>query len=172
MASINIDNYDIDTEALRLVELLQGVLERVESVFVSHGVPLPPRRYWTVGVPAVDCEQLTVSFVDGYLGAPGDQAALPLRCNVPRSVNMSIEISRPVPVVGQNGSTPTAQVIQDASRIALVDSWVLLTAINLLDVWDTDLGAFGGPGVIATVQISGVEGGYMVTSMRVTMAVP
>jgi hypothetical protein len=85
---------------------------------------------------------------------------------------MSIELSRPVPVVGQNGQTPSAQVIQDASRIALVDSWVLLTAINLLDVWDEDLGAFSGPGVIATVQISGVEGGYMVTSMRVTMAVP
>jgi hypothetical protein len=85
---------------------------------------------------------------------------------------MMVEIARPVPVVGTNGQAPSGEIIQNASQIALIDSWALLTSINSLDVWDEDLGTFGGPGVIASVQISGVEGGYMVTSMRVTMAVP
>lgn len=172
MPSINIENYDIDSESLRLRDLMQGVLDRVESVLTSLAIPLPSRRYFTVGVPVVDCEQLTVSFVEGYLGAPGDQASSPMRCNVPRSVTMMVEIARPVPVVGQNGQAPSAQLIQNSSQIALVDSWALLTSINLLDVWDDELGTFAGPGVIATVQIGGVEGGYMVSSMRVTMAVP
>jgi hypothetical protein len=172
MPSVQVANYDIDAEALNLRDLLSGVLERVESVYTSFGVPLPTRRYYTIGQPVIDCEQLTVSFLQGYLGPPGDQASGPQRCNMPRTAVMSVDISRPIPVIGQNGGTPTAELIQGASDIALVDAWVLLQSLNQFDYWDEDLGSLSGPGVIATVEIGAVQGGYVVTTLSLTMAIP
>jgi hypothetical protein len=172
MPTVKIADFDIDDEALHLRDLMAGVLSRVESVFVSYGVPLPSRRYWTIGQPVMDCEQLTVSFINGYLGAPGDQIGTPNKCNVPRTATMLVEVSRPIPVVGQGGRAPSPEAIQTGSEMALVDSWILLQSINLLDYWDEDLGAMSGPGVIATVEVGAVQGGFVVTSMSVTMAVP
>ena len=53
----------VSEDALNLKEFLEGVLERVESIFQSYNVELPKRRYWNMGTPAVDCEQLVVSYL-------------------------------------------------------------------------------------------------------------
>jgi hypothetical protein len=164
-----IDFSGVAEEATNLRDMMQGVLERVESVFQSYNVELPHRRYWTMGQPAIDCEQLVVSFAQMYLGTPGAQVGEPQRCHVPRSATLNIYISRATPIVGQNGRPPAPEKIQIASETVAIDSWVLMETVNLLDMWD-DTGY--GIGVIATLDSMPPEGGFQTTMMTVTMAVP
>lgn len=167
MGIVNISG--VSEDALNIVTLMDGVLERIVSTFESYAVPLPARRYWTVGQSAIDCEQLTIALAQGYLGRPGDQQTEPQRCNMPRSVYMFVTIAREIPVVSVNGRPPTAQNITDGAKISAVDAWVLLESINLLDQWD-DVGF--GMGVIANVEIPPPEGGFQLVTMSLTMAVP
>lgn len=164
-----IDVTGVSEGATNLRDMMQGVLDRVESVFQSYNVNLPHRRYWMMGQPAIDCEQLVVSFVQMYLGAPGAQVGEPQRCHVPRSATINISISRDTPIVGQNGRPPAPERISQASEIVAIDSWVLMESLNMLDQWDE----FGyGIGVIGTLESSGPEGGFQTTTLTVTMAVP
>ena len=164
-----IDITGVSEDATNLRDLMQGVLERVESIFQSYNVELPKRRYWTMGQPAVDCEQLVVTFVQMYLGSPGAQVSEPQRCHVPRSVTLAISISRQIPVVGQNGRPPSAESLLRAAEVTAVDSWTLMDSVNLLDQWD-DTGY--GVGVIATMETAEPEGGSQTITLQVTMAVP
>jgi hypothetical protein len=159
----------VSEDSLNLQKMMQGVLDRVQTIFQSYNVSLPSRCYWTMGEPAVDCEQLVVSFVQMYLGAPGAQVGEPQRCHVPRSATINISISRSTPIVGQNGRPPSAEKIELASTILAIDSWVLMESINLLDQWD-DTGY--GIGVVATLDAGSPEGGFQTTTMTVTMAIP
>lgn len=156
-------------EALRLKTMMDGILERVESVFQSYNVPLPNRRYWNIGQPPVDCDQVVVSFLGMYLGSPGDEISQPQRCNVPRSATVAVSISREIPVVGQNGRPPAGNKIQESSEISVVDAWVLMESIREFDMWD-DTGY--GLGVIATLEIGEPEGGFVTTVLTLVMAVP
>jgi len=112
---------------------MDRALEKAEAVFQSYDVPLPERRYWTIGAPAIDCPQLVVSFVQAYLGTPGDEASTPQRCHMPRSVVLSISIAREIPTVGQGGRPPSGTTIEEASYISAVDAWVLLESLNQFD---------------------------------------
>ncbi len=169
MSYVKLADYDIDSGALDLKEMMDAVLARVVAVFESYGVPLPKRQYWMVGQPAIDCEQLVVSFLQMYLGSPGDQATEPRRCNNPRSATLNISIARAVPTVGTSGRVPSGDSISSSSEIAVVDSWVLMQSINDLDVWD-ETGY--GLGVIATLAAAGPEGGFQTSTLEITMAVP
>ena len=167
MAITSIAN--VDSEALNLKYLLDGVLDRAVSVFQSYNVPLPTRQYWTVGEQAIDCEQLVLTFVQMYLGPPGDQASTPQRCHVVRTAVMTLSLSRSIPTVGQNGRPPSGDTIESAAQIAAVDAWVLMQSVNLFDMWEE--GGFG-VGVIATVDVPPPEGGFQTINMQLTMAVP
>lgn len=167
MAITSIAN--VDSEALNLKYLLDGVLDRAVSVFQSYNVPLPTRQYWTVGEQAIDCEQLVLTFVQMYLGPPGDQASTPQRCHVVRTAVMTLSLSRSIPTVGQNGRPPSSETIESAAQIAAVDAWVLMQSVNLFDMWED--GGFG-VGVIATVDVPPPEGGFQTINMQLTMAVP
>jgi hypothetical protein len=164
-----IDLSGVAEEATNLRDMMQGVLERVESVFQSYNVELPQRKYWTMGQPAIDCEQLVVFFQQLYLGPPGAQVGEPQRCHVPRSATVTISIARATPIVSQNGRPPAPEKIQSASEILAYDAWVLMQSINQLDQWD-ETGY--GVGVIATLEVSPPEGGFQTTNMVITMAVP
>jgi hypothetical protein len=157
-------------EAKNLAEMLQEVLNRVITTYDSYNMPLPPRRYWTLSTPAIDCEQIVVSLIQLYIGSPGDEANEPRRCNDPRSATINITIARSVPVVQQNGQPPSADVIQEASLAGAYDAWILLQSVNLFDAWE-DYGSIG-LGVIATVDADPAEGGLQVTRMTLTLAVP
>jgi hypothetical protein len=156
-------------EALRLKVMMDGILERVESVFQSYNVPLPNRRYWNIGQPPVDCDQVVVSFMGMYLGSPGDEVAQPQRCNVPRSATVAISISREIPTVGQNGRPPSGTKIQESSEISVVDAWILMESLREFDMWD-DTGY--GLGIVATLEIGEPEGGFVTSVLNVVMAVP
>ncbi|NBT49406.1 MAG: hypothetical protein EBT07_16610 [Actinobacteria bacterium] len=164
-----VDISGVSAGALNLKNLMDGVLEKTIEVFEEYNVPLPSRQFWTVGEPAIDCEQLVVSFIQTYLGLPGNQASEPQRCQSPRSVVLTISISREIPVVGVNGKAPTGDKIEEASRIAVVDAWMFMELINKLDQWEP--GEFG-LGVIATADSSGFDGGFQTTAMQLTMVVP
>lgn len=170
MSSVNISNLDLDPTALNLVDFMQGVLDRVVSIFESYGMPLPMRRYWTLGQPAVDCEQVVVSFAQMYLGPPGDEASLPQRCNMPRTAVINVLISRAIPTVGPSGKAPDGALIEKASEVSAVDAWILMNSLYLLDQWE-EQGLFG-LGVIATVDVDEPQGGFQTVNMQLTMAVP
>jgi hypothetical protein len=163
------DLRNVSEDSLNLKNMMEGVLERVQAVFQSYNVELPSRCYWTMGQPAVDCEQLVVSFLQMYLGAPGAQVGEPQRCNVPRSATLSVSLSRSTPIVGQNGRPPSPDKIELASSVQAIDSWVLMESINLLDQWD-DTGY--GIGIVATLEAGSPEGGFQTTALTITMAVP
>jgi hypothetical protein len=163
------DLRSVSEDSLNLKNMMEGVLERVQTVFQSYNVELPSRCYWTMATPAVDCEQLVVSFLQMYLGAPGAQVGDPQRCHVPRSASVAVSISRSTPIVGQNGRPPSPEKIELASSVQAIDAWVLMESINSLDQWD-DAGY--GIGVIATLEAGAPEGGFQTTTLTVTMAVP
>lgn len=164
-----VDISEVEDEALNAIEMLDGVLTRVISTFNSYNVPIPTRQYWTVGQQAIDCEQLTVTLIQIYLGAPGDQASSPQRCNMPRTAVMTVSISREIPTVGQNGRPPSADKVEDAAKISAIDGYVLMQSLNLLDMWEP--GGYG-VGVIATVDYPPPEGGFQTVNMQLTMAIP
>jgi len=164
-----IDGTGVLEDATNLRDMLSGVLERVENVFQSYNVSLPHKKYWMMGQPAIDCEQVVVSFLQMYLGAPGAQVGEPQRCHVPRSATINVSISRATPVVGQNGRPPSQEKIEQASEILAIDSWVLMQSVNLLDQWDN---TGYGVGVVATLDVSGPEGGFHTTTLTITMAIP
>ena len=164
-----IDGTGVLEDATNLRDMMSGVLERVENIFQSYNVSLPEKKYWMMGQPAIDCEQLVVSFLQMYLGPPGAQAGEPQRCNVPRSATLNISIARATPIVSQNGRPPAPEKIRAASEILAIDSWVLMQSINELDQWDS---TGYGIGVIATLEVTPPEGGFQTTDLTITMAVP
>jgi hypothetical protein len=164
-----IDISTVDSRALHLKDFLDAVLARVVEVYEEYNVDLPSRRFWSMGEPAIDCEQLSVSFVQMYLGLPGDQASQPQRCTQPRTAVLSIAVSRQIPVVGNNGKAPTGEKIQEGSEIAAVDCYLFMELIRRLDQWED--GEYG-MGVIATVEAGNPEGGYETVRMQVSMVVP
>jgi hypothetical protein len=165
--AVDVTGYSED--ALHLKNLLDGAVDRVVSVYQSYNVPLPSRQYWTMGTAVVDCEQMVVAFNQLYLGAPGVPAGEPQRCNVPRTVTLTITIAREFPVVGQNGRPPSGEKIQQASNMAAIDSWILMESVREFDMWD-DTGY--GLGVIATLDAQEPQGGFQMVSMEIVMAVP
>ena len=160
----------VDDGAKNLATFLQDVLDRVVNTYDSYNMPLPSKRYWNLAPPAIDCEQLVVSLIQMYIGAPGDEATEPRRCHDPRSATLNITVSRAVPIVGQNGQPPSADAIEKGARVSAYDAWILMESVQQFDSWAGN-GAFG-LGVIATVDVEGPEGGFQNTRMTITMAVP
>jgi len=159
----------VDSSVLHLKDFLDKVLAKVVDVYEENHIDLPSRRFWTMGEPAIDCEQLCVSFIQMYLGLPGDQASQPQRCTQPRTAVLSISVSRQIPIVGNNGKAPTGEKIQEGSEIAAVDCYLFMELIRKLDQWEENE---YGMGVIATVEAGNPEGGYETVRMQVSMVVP
>jgi hypothetical protein len=163
----NLTNVSDDAKAL--AELMQDVLDKIVATYNSYSMPIPDKKYWTFGIPSVDCEQLVVTFIQMYLGAPGDEANVPRRCNDPRSAVLNIVVSRPVPVVSASGQAPTAQSIIDGSMASAYDTWILRESAANFDTWAQS--GFG-LGVIATIESAAPEGGFQTVTMTITLAVP
>ena len=160
----SISEYDVSEDVFNLRDFLDSALATLVSVYESYNVPLPTRRYWTTAEPAEDCEQAVVSFIQLYLGAPGDQANSPQNCRVaPRSAVLEITVTRNYPV-GVNGKPiPTSDLIK-ASEWSAVDTWILMQSAVEFDSWKM--------GVIATVTVNKPSGGVQTTLLSITVAVP
>lgn len=170
--SVTLEGIDSDRayEARSLVRMLDKLLVDLVAGFENYGITLPGRRYWTLGTPAADCEQVVISLVQTYIGPPGDEATSPQRCDAARSATVTIQVIRCVPVISPRGAAPTPDQIQTASEALAVDLWVTLDLISALDQWDS----MGGPGlgVIATGEAGEPQGGFQGVTVTLTMAVP
>lgn len=153
-----------------LKTLMDAVLERLQDRFDYHNVTLPAKKYWKVGAPVIDCEQLVLSVAQLYIGPPGNPVPQPMRCNSPRSVVFRAMIAREIPIVDGRGHEPAAAIQQAASEVSAVDAWVLLDAVAHLDGWDV-VDAFG-MGVVANIDVEEPQGGLQVVTATFAMAIP
>jgi len=96
-------------------------------------MPVPSRQYFTMGNPVVDCEQISVSFTQMYIGTPGDEATEPRRCADPRTATIQVQVARGVPVAQPNGNPPTAADIQAGATLGALDAWILIESASELD---------------------------------------
>jgi hypothetical protein len=158
------------TEVRSLVLMLDTILERVQAAYAQAGVDLPSRRYWTLSMPAVDCEQLVVAFVQAYMGLPGDEAARPQPCTAPRTAAVDVYVSRCVPTVGTRGKAPEQDAIQVASEQLAIDAYLLLDIAANLETWD--MTGMPGLGVVATVDVSDPQGSYQSVTLHLASAIP
>lgn len=176
MASSSVSDYGVDEAALSLIGLLQGTLDKVVSIYASYNMPLPGRQYWTLGAPAFDCEQVTVNLVQMYLGEPGNEAALPVPCNAPRSAVLEIAVVRTTAVPNSQGKPPSPEAIIQHAEFLAADSMILMDSIKQFDSWGIDedpiLAGLPGLGVIATLEARPAEGGYHAIVLQLTLAVP
>lgn len=169
MAVTPIDSLpNVDPEAFHLRDKMQELLETLVSVYDSYGVPLPARRYWSLNRPAEDCPQVVVSFIQIYLGAPGDQAAVPQKCNAPRTAVIDITITREYPI-GESGKAVNPDRIIAASEWGAVDSWILSESLKQFDNWGDGI---PGPGVIATIETNQPRGALQTVRMNLSVVVP
>lgn len=162
-----ISDYGIDPDAMIIVNMLDRVLERVVGIYEQSNVPLPSRRYWMFGpeVPE-DCEQVVVTFMQSYLGIPGDQAANAQNCNSPRSAVLNVVVTRNFPI-GEVGNAIEPAAIMEASKWAAIDSAVL--SWGLADIAAID--GMPGPSVIATINTPSPSGGVQSTILNLTMMI-
>lgn len=162
-----IEDFAIDEDALVLVNKAKSMLETVVTVYESFGVPLPERRYYTLGQPAEDCPQVVVSYMQTYLGKPGDMASEAQRCTEPRTGVFNIHITRKYPI-GENGKAVNPERIMDSADWGLIDSWVLSQSLNQFDEYEPGV---PGLGVIATINAGAPQGGLITTTMNLSLGI-
>jgi hypothetical protein len=151
---------------------MPSVLDAVAGGFEQAGVPLPERRFYSAGTPAIDCECLVVVLRQVYIGPPGDEAARPQRCDGPRTAMLEVQLHRCVPQPkGPRATKPKDVTIDEYSEQRAVDAWLLLDLAPMLDQWEGPF-APGGPGVIATVDAGEVQGDYQAMVLNLTIQVP
>lgn len=150
--------------------LMDSILNAVEETFTSFGIDLPALRYLTMEEPVHDCEQVTVTCLQAYLGPPGEQADTPQPCSGPRSAVFQVEVVRcvddgtPTNLRQRSGSTaPDPEKASEYARQRTRDIWALLWVPNnipdynqsiIADVSATEMsGKFQGVVLNLIVQI-------------------
>jgi hypothetical protein len=114
-------------------------------------VPLPDRRYWTIGTTAHDCEQCVLAVQQMFLGT----AETPLettQCNGPRGLTFTVEVVRCVPTLDNRGRAPDAPVIEAASVNPVIDMEIMLDLAPYFDPYLT--------GVVVNVDPIPASGGF------------
>lgn len=147
-----------------ILQLGRTILAAVESGFSTHGIALPSRRYVTVGEPVYDTEQVVVSYIQHYQGTPGDEAAEPQQCGVPRSAVFTVGIVRCIPTEDARNRPPSAADIQAASETLMIDAHVLVDILVNTDPF--------GLGTIVTCGVGSVSGGVASVVAQTVLAIP
>ena len=114
--------------------VMDSIMNAIIEVFDFYDIELPALKYLTVGEPVHDCEQVTVTILQGYLGSPGLQSEDPQPCNGPRSGVFQVEIVRCVDdgsvtnLRQRSGGTtaPDPEKISEYTRSRTRDLWALL----------------------------------------------
>lgn len=164
------------------VQIADHILNTVVATYADHGVDLPARRYLAVGGQGAtvhDCEQVTVSFEQGYSGRPGAQAQEPVKCNSLRTGVYIIEVVRALPLANTVAANPETTVparygqvktgvelvpadVQSAhARTQMQDAMLLLDAG--LRAGETTL-----TGSLADVTAGQPQGGYQAMTLVLT----
>lgn len=123
----------------------RAVLDQLVARLPALDVDVPERRYVSIGLPALDCEQLVVSIdrIVGHEGNPGSESNNPVRCLIMRAVELTVWLVRCVPTLDDDGNAPSAESIDDSSELIAGDPQAILTA--LLGAYrDGDVGSTWG----------------------------
>lgn len=149
--------------------VMDSIMNAVEEIFAGYGIDLPELKYLTFATPSHDCEQVTVTMIQGYLGPPGDQAAGPQPCSGPRSGIFQVEIVRCIKdgvsknLRARGGSTaPDASVISEYARERSRDMWALLEVPNKLADYN---------GSIADVSVTEPQGQYQAAVLNLVVQI-
>jgi len=169
-------------EPNEFVEIADHILNTVVETYADHGVDLPERRYLAVGGQGDtvhDCEQLTVSFEQGYSGVPGNQAQEPVKCATPRTAVFIVEVVRALPQPNTAAANPqtsvpsrygramggvqalSADTQSDIARKQMIDAMLLMDAG--LRAGETTM-----TGSLADVTAGSPQGGYQAMTLVVT----
>lgn len=159
------DLYISQDDVDALPNTLHTVLAKIVETFELAGVSLPERRYIWWGGTAHDCDQVTVSVIQFYLGAPGDPAIAPQRCDGPRTLVLSCQVVRKLPLpTGSRVTYPSAAASSSYAEQRGRDAWLLLEAgLKQCDIW--------GVGAIADVNPTEPQGEYQAVSLNLTLPV-
>lgn len=157
-------------------EIAENILRQIELTYAEHEVGLPTRRYITVGGEGEtvhDCEQVTVSFEQGFSGLPGEQAQSPATCNSPRSAVFVVEVVRCIPTAdsasaskSRYGSTTSlnnlsADTMTEIAKTQMVDAMILLEA-------GLSAGENALTGALVDVSAGTAQGGFQAMVMQIT----
>jgi hypothetical protein len=164
------------------VEVAEHILNTIVTIYGEHGVDLPARRYLAVGGQGEtvhDCEQVTVSFDQGYSGLPGNQAFEPVRCSSPRTGVFVVEVVRSIGTPNTAAAAPDTMI---PNRLAQVTTGVgvlpadVLTEIAKKQMVDAMLLMEAGlragettyTGSITDISAGSPQGAYQAMIMTVT----
>jgi len=123
----------------------------VDHYLTKTDVPLPPRRYWTIGSTAHDCEQIVLAVQQMFLGTADTPLGTTL-CNGPRSVTFTIEVIRCVPTLNNRGQAPAGTDIESAAVNAVVDMEILMDVATYFDQFNS--------GIVVTIDVIPASGGF------------
>lgn len=151
-----------------LDKTLKHIHETIRALFSSAGVTLPVRQYVTTGgdgTVAYDCEQLTVTVGQIYLGTPGEPSYQPTGCMLNMSGDFIIELVRcsPIPKESKRNpdkiNLPTPAEMQQAALMFSIDAQLLLEAAYAVQ---------STQGVIASVEFAGANGAMQAVILRLS----
>lgn len=120
-----------DETPSRAFDLMNAVMAELVGAYAELGSTPPDRRYVWIGTPAVDCEQLVISYNRIYTGIPAQEANEPLYLPVvQRVVEMRVEVHRCVPVLDDNAAPPDPDTMQAAAQTIIEDAWIVRRALE------------------------------------------
>jgi hypothetical protein len=122
----------------------------VEHYETKVNVPLPARRYWTIGTTAHDCEQMVLAVQQSFLGT-AENPLETTQCNGPRGLTFTVEVVRCVPGLTNRGQPPTQESVQLASIHPVIDMEIMLDLAQYFDPYLT--------GVVVNVDPISASGG-------------
>jgi hypothetical protein len=139
----------------------ENAMISIADHYVKVGVPLPERRYWTIGQTAHDCEQMVLCIQQMFLGTAENPLEL-TQCNGPRGLTFTVEVVRCVPGLDNRGRAPEGPKIEEASVNPAIDMEIMLDLASYFDPYNIGvivnvdpLSANGGMhGAIATYSVS------------------
>lgn len=141
-----------------IYQLGQDLLAAVVDYFADESVDLPERRYVTIGTPALDCEQVTVSVPQLFSGLPGASYVGPVQHGTTSSIEFAVSVVRCALTQDDNGNPPTVEDLQAEAQAFLADADTLRAAMFIAN----KNGVFGSCNdlVIAECVALGPEGAF------------
>jgi hypothetical protein len=131
---------------------MDSAMANVENHYdnVVH-VPLPERRYWTIGQTAHDCEQMAMAVQQMFLGT-AENPLETTQCNGPRGLTFTMEVVRCTPTMNNRGQAPSASSIESSSVNPVIDMEIMLDVAKYFDEYNS--------GVIVNVDPITASGGF------------
>ena len=129
----------------------KAVADIVDHYTTKVDVPLPERRYWTIGTTAHDCEQMVLAVQQMFLGT-AENPLETTQCNGPRGLTFTVEVVRCVPTLNNRGQAPASGAIEIASILPVIDMEIMLDLTHYFDPYNI--------GVVVNVDPIPASGGF------------